>query len=143
MKIVILDGFAANPGDLSWEGLDRFGEVVNYDRTRPEEVLERSAGADVLLTNKTVLDRKIIESLPDLKMIGVLATGYNIVDIEAAREKGIPVCNVPAYSTDSVAQLVFAFILEQASRVAEHTASVKAGDWANRRECPPSVTGVW
>ena len=83
MKIVILDGFAANPGDLSWEGLDRFGEVVNYDRTRPEEVLERSAGADVLLTNKTVLDRKIIESLPDLKMIGVLATGYNIVDIEA------------------------------------------------------------
>ncbi|MBR2635497.1 MAG: D-2-hydroxyacid dehydrogenase [Oscillospiraceae bacterium] len=134
MKIVILDGFAANPGDLSWEGLDRFGEVVNYDRTRPDEVLERSAGADVLLTNKTVLDRKIIESLPDLKMIGVLATGYNIVDIEAAREKGIPVCNVPAYSTDSVAQLVFAFILEQASRVAEHTASVKAGDWANSRD---------
>ena len=131
MKIVILDGFAANPGDLSWKGLDRFGEVVNYDRTRPEEVLERSAGADVLLTNKTVLDRKTIESLPDLKMIGVLATGYNIVDIEAAKEKGIPVCNVPAYSTDSVSQLVFAFILEQTNRVADHTASVAAGDWVN------------
>ena len=100
MKIVILDGFAANPGDLSWEGLERFGEVICYPRTAPEKLLERAADADVLLTNKTVLDRQTMENLPQLKMIGVLATGYNIVDTAAAKERGIVVCNVPAYSTD-------------------------------------------
>lgn len=112
MKIVILDGFAANPGDLSWKGFSRFGEVTCYPRTSSQDLLDRAAGADVLFTNKTVLNRQAIQSLPQLKMIGVLATGYNIVDIEAARERGIPVCNVPAYSTDSVAQLIFAFLLQ-------------------------------
>ena len=130
MKIVILDGFAANPGDLSWEGLERFGEVICYPRTAPEKLLERAADADVLLTNKTVLDRQTMENLPQLKMIGVLATGYNIVDTAAAKERGIVVCNVPAYSTDSVAQLIFAFLLQHANHVLEHTKSVQKGDWA-------------
>ena len=130
MKIVILDGFAANPGDLSWEGLERFGEVICYPRTTPEKLLERAADADVLLTNKTVLDRQTMENLPQLKMIGVLATGYNIVDTAAAKERGIVVCNVPAYSTDSVAQLIFAFLLQHANHVLEHTKSVQKGDWA-------------
>ena len=130
MKIVILDGFAANPGDLSWEGLERFGEVICYPRAAPEKLLERAADADVLLTNKTVLDRQTMENLPQLKMIGVLATGYNIVDTAAAKERGIVVCNVPAYSTDSVAQLIFAFLLQHANHVLEHTKSVQKGDWA-------------
>ncbi|MDD3192929.1 MAG: D-2-hydroxyacid dehydrogenase [Oscillospiraceae bacterium] len=130
MKIVILDGFAANPGDLSWAGLERFGQVSCYPRTAPDQVLARSLDADVLLTNKTVLNRGDIESLPQLKMIGVLATGYNIVDIAAAKERGIPVCNVPAYSTDSVAQLIFSFILQYANHVYEHTRSVQKGEWA-------------
>ena len=131
MKIVILDGFAANPGDLSWKGFSRFGEVTCYPRTSQQDLLDRAAGADVLFTNKTVLNRQAIQSLPQLKMIGVLATGYNIVDIEAARERGIPVCNVPAYSTDSVAQLIFAFLLQHANHVYEHTRSVQKGDWAS------------
>ena len=134
MKIVILDGFAANPGDLSWQGLERFGQVVCYPRTAPEQVLERAQGAQVLLTNKTVLSRQIIESLPQLQMIGVLATGYNIVDIEAAKQRGIPVCNVPAYSTDSVAQLIFAFLLQHANHVLEHTRSVQQGDWVRSQD---------
>lgn len=125
-----MDGFAANPGDLSWEGLERFGEVICYPRTAPEKLLERAADADVLLTNKTVLDRQTMENLPQLKMIGVLATGYNIVDTAAAKERGIVVCNVPAYSTDSVAQLIFAFLLQHANHVLEHTKSVQKGDWA-------------
>ena len=134
MKIVILDGFAANPGDLSWQGLERFGQVVCYPRTAPEQVLERAQGAQMLLTNKTVLSRQIIESLPQLQMIGVLATGYNIVDIEAAKQRGIPVCNVPAYSTDSVAQLIFAFLLQHANHVLEHTRSVQQGDWVRSQD---------
>lgn len=134
MKIVILDGFAANPGDLSWKGLERFGEVICYPRTAREELLKRCEGAQVLLTNKTVLDRETIGSLPQLEMIGVLATGYNIVDIGAAKERGIPVCNVPAYSTDSVAQLIFAFILQHANHVYEHTRSVQQGDWVRSQD---------
>lgn len=134
MKIVILDAFAANPGDLSWKGLERFGQVVCYPRTAPGQLLERCEDAQVLLTNKTVLDRKTIECLPQLKMIGVLATGYNIVDIDAAKERGIPVCNVPAYSTDSVAQLIFGFILQHANHIYEHTRSVQMGDWVRSQD---------
>lgn len=134
MKIVILDGFAANPGDLSWEGLNRFGEVICYERTAPDEVLNRAQGAQVLLTNKTVLTGEMIQRLPSLQMIGVLATGYNIVDIAAAKSCGIPVCNVPAYSTDSVAQLIFSFVLQQTNHVYEHTASVLGGGWVNSRD---------
>ena len=101
MKIVVLDGYAANPGDLSWEELKSLGECTIYDRTTPNEVIQRAQDAEVLLTNKTVLGRGHIAALPALKYIGVLATGYNIVDVKAARERGIVVTNIPAYSTDS------------------------------------------
>ena len=111
MKIVVLDGYAANPGDLSWDELKSLGECTVYDRTAPAEVLERAAGADILLTNKVVLDATTIAALPQLKYIGVLATGYNIIDTAAAKERGITVTNIPAYSTPSVAQMVFAHIL--------------------------------
>lgn len=104
MKIVVLDGYAANPGDLSWEGLKTLGECTIYDRTAPEEVLERAAGAEAILTNKVVITAEQMAALPDLKYIGVLATGYNIIDINAARERGIVVTNIPAYSTPSVGQ---------------------------------------
>ena len=111
MKIVILDGFAANPGDISWEGLKALGECTIYDRTAPEEVLERSAGAEVILTNKVIINADHMAALPELKYIGVLATGYNVVDTAAAKERGIVVTNIPSYSTASVAQMVFAHIL--------------------------------
>ena len=110
MKIVILDGFAANPGDISWEGLKALGECTIYDRTAPEEVLERSAGAEVILTNKVIINADHMAALPELKYIGVLATGYNVVDTAAAKERGIIVTNIPAYSTASVAQMVFAYL---------------------------------
>ncbi len=111
MKIVILDGFAANPGDISWEGIKALGECTIYDRTAPEEVLERAAGAEVILTNKVIINADHMAALPELKYIGVLATGYNVVDTAAAKERGIIVTNIPAYSTASVAQMVFAHIL--------------------------------
>ncbi len=130
MKITILDGQITNPGDLSWEGFEKFGDLTVYDRTSPEEVLERAAGADILLTNKTPLDRKTIESLPDLKYIGTLATGYDVVDTEAARERGVVVSNIPAYSTASVAQLVFALLLAVTNNVEHYTADNRAGRWS-------------
>lgn len=135
MKTVVLDGNTLNPGDLSWEDLEALCDslVVN-PRTSREETLERARGADVLLTNKTVIDRELIEALPDLKYIGVLATGYNVVDVEAARERGIPVCNGPAYSTESVAQLVFAFILAHARRVEHHADLVRENKWAESED---------
>ncbi len=133
MKIVVLDGFALNPGDLSWERLQEIGDCTIYDRTSPTEVLERSAGAEALITNKVVLNKDIIDQLPNLKYIGVTATGYNVVDIQATSEKGIVVTNIPAYSTDSVAQLVFSHILAVANRVELHADSVKNGEWAS---CP-------
>lgn len=130
MKIVALDGYAANPGDLSWDELKNIGECTIYDRTSPEEVLERAAGAEIVLTNKVVLNADTIASLPDLKYIGVLATGYNIVDVAAAKERGIIVANIPAYSTDSVAQMVFAHILNIAQQVQHYTEAVRAGSWS-------------
>ena len=111
MKIVILDGYTANPGDLSWEALEALGELTVYERTRPEETVERAKDADIVLTNKVCLRRPEIELLPKLRYIGVLATGYNVVDVEAAKAHGIVVTNVPAYSTESVAQMVFAHLL--------------------------------
>ncbi len=129
-RIVILDGYAANPGDLSWEALEELGEVTIYDRTAPDEIVERAAHAEIVLTNKTPLLRDTLAQLPRLRYIGVLATGYNIVDIEAARERGIIVTNIPAYSSDSVAQLVFAHILNIASDVATHSQCVKSGEWS-------------
>ena len=107
MKIVVLDGFAANPGDLSWEGMKVLGECTIYDRTAPEEVLERAAGAEAILTNKVIINADHMAALPELKYIGVLATGYNVVDTAAAKERGIIVTNIPSYSTASVAQMYF------------------------------------
>ena len=129
MKIVVLDGYAANPGDLCWDELKTLGECTIYDRTAPQEVLARAKDAEVLLTNKTVLSREHIEALPALKYIGVLATGYNIVDVEAARQQGVVVTNIPAYSTDSVAQMVFAHILNIAQQVQHHSEEVHRGRW--------------
>lgn len=131
MKIVALDGYAANPGDLSWDELKALGECTIYERTSPEEVLERAAGAEILLTNKVVLNAETIAALPELKYIGVLATGYNIVDVTAAKERGIIVTNIPAYSTASVAQMVFAHILNIAQQVQHYTDEVRAGRWSN------------
>ena len=129
MTIVVLDGYAANPGDLSWDELKTLGKCTIYDRTAPEEVLERAAEAEIVLTNKTVLTAEHMAALPNLKYIGVLATGYNIVDVDAARERGIIVTNIPAYSTDSVAQMVFAHILNIAQQVAHHSDAVRNGRW--------------
>lgn len=131
MKIVVLDGYAANPGDLSWDGMKALGECVIYERTSPEQVLERAAGAEVVLTNKVVITAEHIAALPDLKYIGVLATGYNIVDVEAARSRGIVVTNIPAYSTDSVAQMVFAHILNICLQVQHYTEEVRGGRWTS------------
>jgi glycerate dehydrogenase len=130
MKIVILDSYGANPGDLSWDGLKEIGELTVYDRTKPEETLARAAGADIVLTNKVVLGRKEIEQLPCLKYIGVLATGYNVVDTEAAHKHGITVTNVPAYSTESVAQMVFAHLLTVTNRTEHYAIQNREGRWS-------------
>ena len=130
MKIVILDGYSADPGDLSWEELEQMGELTVYDRTSPSETVQRAAEADVVLTNKVVLDREKIAQLPRLKYIGVLATGYNVVDIEAAHERGIIVTNVPAYSTESVAQMVFAHLLTVTNRTEHYAIQNRSGRWA-------------
>ncbi|MBR3995709.1 MAG: D-2-hydroxyacid dehydrogenase [Clostridia bacterium] len=121
MKIVILDAKALNPGDLSWDDFKTLGDVVDvYQKTSPDEVIERATGAEFIITNKVVIGKAEMEQLPDCKYIGVLATGYNVVDIAEAKKRGITVTNVPAYSTDSVAQLVFALLLENEHRVAKH-----------------------
>jgi glycerate dehydrogenase len=130
MKVVILDGHTLNPGDLSWKGLKALGELTVYPRTPPEQVVERAAGAEILLTNKTVVSRSAIEQLHGLKYIGVLATGYNIVNVEAAREHGIAVTNVPSYGTRSVAQAVFAHLLNLTHHTGQHAAGVREGRWS-------------
>ena len=130
MKIVVLDGFAENPGDLSWDALRAFGDTEIYDRTPAELILPRAAGAEIVVTNKTPLTAETLEKLPDVKFIALLSTGSNVVDCAYARSRGIPVSNIPAYSTESVAQLVFAFILEHTRKVALHSVSVMRGDWA-------------
>ena len=134
MKIVVLDGYGLNPGDLSWDAVSQLGELTVYDRTSSEEVIERSAGAEAILTNKTVISAEIMEALPDLKYIGVLATGYNVVNVNAAREKGIVVTNIPAYSTPSVAQMVFAHILNIAQQVQHHSEEVRKGRLTNNAD---------
>ncbi len=128
-NIVILDGYTANKGDLSWKGLNALGNVTVYDRTRPEDVLARAAEAEVVLTNKVQLGRKEIEMLPRLRYIGVLATGYNVVDIESAKEHGIVVTNVPSYSTESVAQMVFAHLLTVTHHVEHYAEMNRRGRW--------------
>ena len=131
MKIVVLDGYTLNPGDLSWKDLEAFGECTVYDRTAPKDVVLRAAEAEIILTNKTVLSRDIIGSLTKLRYVGVLATGYNIVDVEAARKRGIPVSNVPSYATASVAQMVFAHLLNLALHVGHHARTVRDGRWTD------------
>ena len=131
MKLVILDSYTENPGDLSWDWLkDVVDEYEIYESTPPDKVIERSLDADILVTNKVPVDRTRIENLPKLKFIAVLATGYNIIDCEAAKEHGIAVSNIPAYSTDGVAQLVFAFLLELTNQVGLHSKSVNDGEWS-------------
>lgn len=129
MRIVVLDGHTLNPGDLSWEALEKLGDVVVYDRTPRERVVERSLGAELLLTNKTPIREADLDRLPGLKYIGVLATGYDVVDADAAAKRGIAVTNVPSYGTDSVAQFVFALLLELCNRVGLHGESVRGGEW--------------
>jgi len=129
MKIVILDGYSANPGDLSWDALKALGEVTVYDRTSREDTVERAADADIVLTNKVVIDREVMEQLPRLKFIGVLATGYNIIDVACARERGVVVSNVPAYSTESVAQMVFSHLLTVTNRTEHYAQQNREGRW--------------
>ena len=134
MKIVILDGYSANPGDLSWKELETMGEVTVYDRTSPSETVARAAEADIVLTNKVIIGREEMAQLPHLKYIGVLATGYNVVDIEAAHERGITVTNVPAYSTESVAQMVFAHLLTVTNRTEHYAIANREGRWTNNKD---------
>lgn len=133
MQIVILDSYTANPGDLSWQALNDIGELTVYDRTQPEETIERAKHAEIVLTNKVCLREQEIEQLPNLKYIGVLATGYNVVDIDAARQHGIVVTNVPAYSTESVAQMVFAHLLTVTNRTEHYARLNREGKWT---ACP-------
>ena len=130
MKIVILDGFTAQPGDLSWQALETLGTLTVYDRTLPHETVARAADADIVLTNKVVISREVMEQLPKLRYIGVLATGYNVVDIQAASERGITVTNVPAYSTESVAQMVFAHLLTVTNRTEHYAIANREGRWS-------------
>ena len=130
MKIIVLDGYVGNPGDLSWEPLERLGDVTVYPRSKPEEIIERALPGNVLLTNKVVFDRKLIEALPNLKCIGVIATGFNIVDIDAANERGIIVTNVPAYSTASVAQVAIAHLLNMTTHAEHYTREAREGVWS-------------
>jgi glycerate dehydrogenase len=135
MNIVVLDGYTLNPGDLNWEPLlDLSNDCKLYERTTPQETVARARDAEIVLTNKVVLDRAVLEQLPKLKYIGVLATGVNVVDVAAAGERGIVVTNVPAYSTASVVQLTFALLLELTNRVGHHAASVRGGNWVRSRD---------
>lgn len=132
MNIVILDGYTENPGDLSWDGFRAFGELTVYDRTDVRdtaEIIRRIGGAEIVFTNKTPVTREILDACPSIRMVGVLATGYNVVDTEAAREKGIPVTNIPAYGTASVGQFAIALLLELCHHIGAHDAAVKAGRW--------------
>lgn len=132
MKIVVLDGYALNPGDLDWQGFEAFGEVTVYDRTSftdKQEIIDRIGEAEAILTNKTPIDEEILSAVPKLKYIGVVATGYNVIDVAAARKRNIPVTNIPSYGTDAVAQFTFALLLEIANQVGVHNASVQQGEW--------------
>ena len=133
MKIVILDGHAVNPGDLSWDFLNPFGEIAVYERTPLEEVASRIGDADIVLTNKSPINEAILNACPNIKLVCVLATGYNVVDCEATKKRGIPVCNVPAYGTAAVAQFTFALLLDLCHKVALHAQTVREGKWC---DCP-------
>lgn len=140
VRIVILDGYTANPGDLSWKELESLGLLTVYERTKPDETVARAAEADIVLTNKVIIGKAEIEQLPHLKYIGVLATGYNVVDIKAAHERGIIVTNVPAYSTESVAQMVFAHLLTVTNRTEHYAIQNRKGRWTNNPDFSYSDT---
>ena len=143
MKIIVLDGYTLNPGDLSWDGLKNLGEVTVYDRTAPADVVAHIGDAPIILTNKVIIDRNIMQACPKLKYIGVLATGYNVVDINAAHELGITVTNIPAYSTASVAQMVFAHVLNITQRVGHYAEEVRQGVWTACPDFSYSNTPLW
>ncbi len=130
MKIVVLDGYTMNPGDISWAALEALGELTVYDRTTAEKTVERIGGAEIVLTNKTQLTAKVFDTLRGIRYVGVLATGYDVVDVAAANQRGIPVCNVPGYATDAVAEMVFALLLELCRHTGAHAEAVKNGEWA-------------
>ena len=137
MKIVVLDGYTENPGDLSWAGLEALGEVTVYDRTAYQEsplIAERIGDAEIVVMNKTPISKETIDKCPNIKLIAVLATGYNVVDYNYAKEKGIPVCNVPTYGTASVSQFSIALLLEICHHIGHHSESVHAGNWANNAD---------
>lgn len=134
MKIVVLDGFTLNPGDLTWDELKQFGELTVYDRTQKEDIVSRIKDAEIVFTNKTPIDEATLESCPSVRYIGVLATGYNVVDIEAAAKRNIPVTNIPTYGTTAVAQYVFALLLELCHHIGAHSEAVKKGEWENRKD---------
>ena len=134
MKITVLDGYTENPGDLSWEEFEQVGELSVYERSTPDEVRERMKGAEAVIINKVPMTRELMEANPQLRYIGVLATGYDVVDIEAARDLGIAVTNVPGYGTDTVAQYAIALLLEATSRVGHHAARVKDGEWSRNAD---------
>lgn len=134
MKIVVLDGHSLNPGDLSWERLEKLGKVDIYDRTRKDQIEERIGTAEIIITNKTNITRELLEKKKNIKYVGVLATGYNVVDIEAAKDHGVVVTNIPSYGTQAVAQYVFALLLELCHRVAHHDKRVKDGEWARSKD---------
>lgn len=133
MKIVNLDGYTTNPGDQSWEWLSKYGDYTVYDRTNPEDIIDRAKDADILFINKSVITAEMLEKMPNLKYVGLQSTGYNVIDCKAARELGITVSNIPAYSTNAVAQLVFSFILQITNRVTMHSDAVHNGEWC---ACP-------
>ncbi|WP_276894935.1 D-2-hydroxyacid dehydrogenase [Hallella bergensis] len=134
MKIVVLDGYSANPGDLSWERLEALGELTVYPRTSTTKVVECAQDADIILSNKVKITAEVIDKLPKLKYIGVLATGYNIIDVDYARQKGIVVSNIPAYSTDSVVQMTFAHILNITNQVGHYADQVRSGRWSKNAD---------
>ena len=137
MKIVVLDGYTENPGDLSWSGLEKLGELTVYDRTSYEEsplIAERIGDAEIVVMNKTPISRETLDKCPNIKLIAVLATGYNVVDIAYAKEKGIPVCNVPNYGGYSVSQFAIALMLEACLHIGQHDQTVHDGKWQNGSE---------
>lgn len=134
MKIVILDAFTTNPGDLSWDRFNELGEVTAYDYTPEDQIIERCKDAEIIIDNKVVLNKDVLDKLPKLKYIGMLSTGFNVIDTQAAKEKGIIVCNVPTYSTAAVAQLTFALILEIYNQVGIHNEAVHSGEWSSCRD---------
>lgn len=134
MKIVVLDGYTLNPGDISWDGLKALGDLTVYDRTKPEDVVSRIGDAEIVYTNKTPLTKETFAACPSLRFVGVLATGYNVVDVEAAKEKGVLVANIPSYGTAAVAQFAIALLLELCHHIGEHSDCVKRGEWSNNQD---------